>query len=214
MDHKEKITLRILNEENQNQLHDILKNIEGDLRIDTIGDILYSLLNELITNAVKANMKRAYFAKNGYSYNDAESYKEGSERFKHIFTMLYKDAKYYRALEELDLSISVEIDVDQDRLLIYVENNVVLMPEEEKRIREKLASAMNVNDLVQFSVLYGDDMEGEGLGLAMVVQLIKYIGFDPEHFRVYRKGKRTVARVEFPLNKDYTPIRDRFNPHN
>ena len=72
-----------------------------------------------------------------------------------------------------------------------------------------LAAAMGVKDLVEFSVHYGDESEGNGLGLAMVVLLIKDMGFDPGFFRVYLNDGYTTARLEFPLSADYTPLRGR-----
>ena len=66
---------------------------------------------------------------------------------------------------------------------------------------------MGVKDLVEFSVHYGDESEGNGLGLAMVVLLIKDMGFDPGFFRVYHNEGQTTARLEFPLSADYRPLR-------
>lgn len=41
----------------------------------------------------------------------------------------------------------------------------------------------------------------------MIVLLIRDLGFDPQYFRVYKTEDKTVARLEFPLSADYTPIR-------
>ena len=66
-----------------------------------------------------------------------------------------------------------------------------------------------MKDILEFSVQFADETEGKGLGLAMIVLLIKDLGFDSSFFRVYKKPDRTVARLEFPLSADYTPIRSR-----
>ena len=212
MEQREKITLRILDESGEERLRQALMELARNLNKESIGDILYSLLNELISNAVKANLKRAFFEKNGFRFDDPESYNRGVEAFKKKYTKIYKDKDYYAQLEKLDLIITVQIDLDQDRLLIRVENNSILMADEERRVRANLAGAMHSENLMEFGIHYGDDLEGEGLGLAMVVQMIKHLGFNPDYFRVFSKDNRTVARLEIPLNKDYTPIRERDRP--
>ena len=212
MRHQEKITLRIFDENGHRKLEDVLLNIEKNLKKDYIGEILFSALTELISNAAKANMKRAFFEKHGYNPESPNSYHEGIEDFKNHYPRIHKREEYYAALEDLDLSVTVEVDLNHERLLIYVENNTLLLAEEERRIRENLAGAMNSGDILQFSLSYGDETEGAGLGLAMVIQLIRHLGFDPEHFRVFCREGRTVARLDLPLSKDYTPIRAQHAP--
>ena len=70
---------------------------------------------------------------------------------------------------------------------------------------------MQSKNLIQYSKFLGgqDETEGKGFGLAMIVLLIKHLGFDPGNFRIYTKDSRTVARLEFPLTSDYIPIRSR-----
>lgn len=206
----DKLTIRLhtLNDEVRERLHKTFSDIEHRLSIEGIGYALYYLTLELIGNAVRANLKRIYFRKNGFDLANPEAYHRGLESFRREMISLL-EVDYARALQELDLTVNVDVDIDHQRLLIFVENNCTLLPEEEFRIRTKLAQIRDVKDIMEFSVHYGDDSEGKGLGLAMTVLLIKDLGFDPGLFRVFRKGEKTVARVEFPLSADYTPIRQR-----
>jgi hypothetical protein len=71
---------------------------------------------------------------------------------------------------------------------------------------------MHSKDLIDFMIHYGQiNEEGEGLGLPLVVLLIKEAGFKPEYFRVFKDDQNTIARIEFPLSSEYIPIRDRKN---
>ena len=212
MDTTRKITLRILDESGQKQLRDALIRLEKSINKKALADALYSLLTELISNAVRANLKRAFFVKNKYSLNDPESYHKGLEEFKLYYKRINeKSREYHQSLEDLQLTISINIELDSDCLLIHIENNTILLEQEEKRIRQKLAYAMQSKNLIQYSNLLGgqDETEGKGFGLAMIVLLIKHLGFDPNNFRVYTRDSRTIARLELPLSSDYIPIRDR-----
>ena len=205
---KKSFYMKMLDKSVAEQLQGTLKDIEKNLGIEGLGSTLYNVIMELAGNAVKANIKRVYFKKNGYRISDPLSYAEGilafSQDVKNTNT-----SEYEKALEELELNVAIDVDLTGDRLLIQVENNLLLLEEEEKRIRTKLAEAMGTKDIVKFYVQFGDETEGRGLGLAMVVLLIKDLGFNPENFRVFHKGSKTVARIEFPLTANYVPLRER-----
>ncbi len=203
-------SIRFLGPDVKDSLKTAFDDVETRLAIEGLGTALFTVVMELVTNAVKANLKRAFFTRNGYSLSDSESYRAGVEAFKDNYKVI-EGEEYGRALGELDLVVSVNIDLDNDRLLTFVENNTQLQADEETRIRGKLASAMSASELAEFYLHFGDDSEGSGLGLAMIVFLMREIGFDPNNFRVYQKNGKTIARIEFPLNKDYVPIRKRFN---
>lgn len=187
-------------------MKDSFEDLENRLKIEGLATTLYQVVMELIGNAIKANIKRIYFERMGLCIDDPEDYARGIEGFSTAYPAIDRE-NYARAMQDLDLHVSLEIDLDARRLLIFVENNTVLVPEEENRIRAKLAGAMDVKDVMEFFKAYGDDLEGRGLGLAMIVFLIRDLGFPAEHFRVFKTDSRTIARIEFPLDTNYRPTR-------
>ena len=201
--------IRLMDQGAKCKIRDTFAELEQKLEIDGLGTVLTTAILELVENAVKANLKRAFFKKNGYRLEDRESYAAGVKAFVQSYGAL-KDSGYGQALQELELKVIVEVDNNRDRLLISVENNTMMLASEEARIRRQLAAAMTSVKFIDFTVNYGDETEGSGLGLAMIVFLIRNIGFDPENFRVFREDGKTVARLEFPLHADYVPIRDRW----
>ncbi len=207
-DSSKRFSMRLLDADMKQELRGLFDDLEKRLQISGLGVALYSVIMELVGNAVKANLKRAFFRQHGYSMDDAGTYQSGLQAFKESHGTLKKE-DYVGALEDLDLVVTVEVDLDHDRLLAYVENTTILIAEEERRIRKKLGNAMDCAELSDFYMNYGDDVEGSGLGLAMIVFMIRQIGFDPRNFRVFHRGNRTIARLEFPLHADYVPIRER-----
>lgn len=188
------------------EIRDFFLALEHRFGKEGMGDTMYNVVQELINNAVKANLKRTYFEQNGFLFDGKDSYHAGLAAFK-LGLQQISDADWRKATRELGFRVTLEISADERRLLIYVENNALMIADEERRMRSHLAHAMGVKDLVEFSATYGDDTEGAGLGLALVIMLIKDMGFDPNSFRVFSRGQCTVARLEFPLHKDYVPIR-------
>ncbi len=204
---KRHMSFRILDDPTRDRLQEELQSLEDKLNIEGIGNTLFSVVMELVGNAVKANVKRAYFARKGFEIQNQNDYEKGLSKFGEDYPNIDKE-QYRKALEELDLKVDLDIDLDHRRLLIFVQNNTLLLKDEERRIRAKLAGAMDVKDVMEFYLHYGDDTEGRGLGLAMTVLLIKDLGFNPDYFRVYHEGDRTIARIEFPLDTTYKPIRE------
>ncbi len=204
---KKHVSILVLDSFVRDLLKDWSHGVEEHLHIEGLAHTLHFVLMELVGNAVKANLKRIYFEKNGYDLSDPSSYRPGIEAFMRDYNSIDEE-EYREAMEEMEFNVDVRIDLNEDRLLVFVENSSILLEEEERRIRSKLASTSDIKNIVEFSLHYGDETEGRGLGLAMIVLLMKDLGFDPGNFRVYRNGERTVARIEFPLNKDYVPIRN------
>lgn len=203
---KKSLIFHVVDDSISARMKESFENLEEQLKIEGLATTLYQVVMELIGNAIKANIKRIYFERKGLSIDDPEDYARGIEGFSAAYPVIDRE-NYARAMQDLDLHVSLEIDLDARRLLIFVENNTVLVPEEENRIRAKLAGAMDVKDVMEFFKAYGDDLEGRGLGLAMIVFLIRDLGFPAEHFRVFKTDTRTIARIEFPLDTNYSPTR-------
>lgn len=208
-ENQRRIVLSIMDSEARARIRTVFEDLERELAVDGLGVAVTTSVLELVENAVKANLKRAFFERHGYSLDDAQSYSDGVVAFKQSYDRI-KDQEYVRALGELELAVIVELHQDENRLLIHIENNAVLLAAEEARIRQRLAAAMNAAHLADFCMEYGDETEGSGLGLAMIVFLIRNLGFSAEHFRVFQQGPKTIARLEFPLSADYVPIRNRW----
>ncbi len=200
--------IRLSIREERGKLHSKLQEVEEHVGKEGMAEKLSIIIGELANNAVKANLKRLFFHAKGYKFDDAQSYEIGLKAFHDNFAHMNL-VHYEKAMQLLDLKVQINIELDENRLLILIENNNSMSAEEELRLRKKMAKVMqrDLEEMLELYVYYGDDMEGLGLGLTMTVDLIRQLGFDPQHFRVYNEGSKTVTRLEFPLKMDYVPIR-------
>ena len=205
----EAFVLHVADADARLRIRESFADLEQRLGIDGLGDVLSSATMELIENAVKANLKRAFFLRHRLNLEERDSYAEGVRQFIRSYGKI-KGEQYVSALRELDLVVTLAVNQTRDRLLVQVANNTILLATEEERIRHQLARAMQADEFIEFYLNYGDETEGSGLGLAMIVFLMRNIGFDPEHFRIFHSGGRTTARLEFPLSSQYVPLRERW----
>ena len=106
--------------------------------------------------------------------------------------------------------VLIDFHFDTDGLTIEVVNNTPIAPQEEEAMREKLKKAMGYNDIAEFymdQAMMGES-EGAGLGLALVIILLKGEGIDPKLFRIMIREDRTIARLEIPFSEKFISKRD------
>jgi hypothetical protein len=70
---------------------------------------------------------------------------------------------------------------------------------------------MGYNDIAEFyldQAMSGGETEGAGLGLALIIILLKGENVDPKYFRIMIDKERTVARMEIPFTDRFVSKRD------
>ncbi|MBN8220081.1 MAG: hypothetical protein J0L53_04105 [Spirochaetes bacterium] len=168
------------------------------------------ILKELTMNAAKANFKKVFFLENRLNIDNPVDYAEGMNQFRDTMseTMFFD---YGRKARAANLNVIISMDYDQDRVVIEVRNNVPMSPDEERRAREKLRTAMASTDLTQLFVDNIDESEGAGLGLMLCLTTLRSSSIDPRMLSIATDfEKETVARVEIPLHGAYVPARARW----
>ncbi|MBI3396615.1 MAG: hypothetical protein HY042_12310, partial [Spirochaetia bacterium] len=117
-------------------------------------------------------------------------------------------SEYSQRAKSLGFYVKIVFQHSPAGITVEVINNLPLISEDEKRIREKFAHAMKYDDLVSFYEDHHDNTEGEGLGFALNVILMKAESIDPALFRIGNVEGRTVARIEIPLGPGFKSVRE------
>lgn len=181
---------------------EILKYVQNDKFIEMI----YTITKELAINGVKANQKRVFFEDEGLDIMDANDYNIGLENYKKKFSEKMAEEYGKRCLAR-GVFVTIRFHYCSDGLIIEVKNNTPVIKNEEVRMREKMKKAMGYNDIAEFYMDNMDNTEGAGLGIALIMILMKNEGIDPNLFRIITTDAFTVARVEIPFNENYISIR-------
>ncbi|MBI41796.1 MAG: histidine kinase [Leptospiraceae bacterium] len=170
---------------------------------------LYTILKELVINGCKANQKRIFFDEVGLNIKDATEYTEGISKYRDTFSEKMS-LEYGMKARRKGYFVLIDFHFDGDGLTIEVVNNTPIAPQEEEAMREKLKKAMGYNDIAEFymdQAMMGES-EGAGLGLALVIILLKGEGIDPKLFRIMIREDRTIARLEIPFSEKFVSKRD------
>ncbi|MBN1500794.1 MAG: hypothetical protein JW982_11590 [Spirochaetes bacterium] len=190
--------------------HSILDNIDEiiqfiikkSLKIEN-NDIIspvFSCLKEIITNALKANLRKMVMDKYHYSPEDDsvnilnELKKALTEKELQKYTLLSRD---------IHLFISIHFSFNNsDYLKIKIVNPVSLSNSQLERINLKISRARDYESLAHFYMENPDPLaEGMGLGLSMVIVMLKGLGINPDNLTIdTNKLNRTTAVLKIPYN--------------
>jgi len=163
---------------------------------DLKDNVVYCI-QELVVNAKKANTKRAYFSARGLDLNDETDYERGMQSFKDD---TLKNIDYYLELQrQQGLYIKLIIQLKDNIITVEVRNNASITISELQRIRSRIIKAKECDELEEAIVQVLDDSEGAGLGLVMLVIMLKKLGLGTNALDILRTSEETIARIVIPV---------------
>lgn len=205
---KKEMEFYVLKEEVEREIEENLKEIFKNYGRENLAGVIFTCIKELVINASKANLKRILFEEHKMNIDNDEEYIAGMLRFREELTTSSL-LKYEDRLAAEGLWVKINFEYNSTGVVIEVINNAHITKIEEKRLREKLKKAMQYTDIAQFYLEQGDEIEGAGMGIALVIMLLKGIGVDPSLFRLGNtKSGQTLIRIEIPFSDDFVSKRN------
>ncbi|WP_319560530.1 HDOD domain-containing protein [Marispirochaeta sp.] len=153
-------------------------------------------VRELVENAKKANLKRVYFKQNNLDLNNPDHYQQGMQKFKD--EVYSKISEYENLLKESGLYVRTTFEVDETHFYITITNNVHISSAEEARINDRLSRSQSFTSVEEAFQTVLDSSEGAGLGIVMLVLMLRKIGLDHNAFSIQGVNGTTMARVRIP----------------
>ncbi len=209
LNNSEELTLQSskINEKVEKYIQHTLRMVLQKHDREDLLDMLYTITKELVINGVKANQKRIFFEDQGLDINVDADYEKGITLFKQEFSSTMNE-DYGRKARERNIYVKIFLTFNEDGMSVEVENNTPVAEIEERRLREKIKKSMGYNDIAEFYMDNMDNTEGAGLGIALIIILLKGQNIDPNLFRIVTLAEKTVARVEIPFTENYVSKRE------
>ncbi len=193
------ITTYTLPHETEEYLEEVLGVFLEEFGQEQIKDRIAYCLKELAVNAKKANTKRVYFEERALSIDNQEDYEEGMKDFK---SATLDNIQHYLELQkEHGLYIKIIFHSRGKKFTLSVRNNVVISQKEQLRVYDRLARARAFETMEEALSTVLDDSEGAGLGLVILILMLKKIGLDEECFDLDVENNETVAKLMIPFSK-------------
>ena len=191
------ITTYTLPHEIEVYVEQVLETFLKEVGQERLKDYLGYCVRELAVNAKKANTKRVYFMERGLDLQSADDYKIGMENFK--TDTLENIAHYLQLQKEKGLYIKMIFQSKGSTIILEIRNNVAVTKTELIRIHDKLARSRQYESLEEALTQVLDDSEGAGLGLVILVLMLKKVGLDEDCFDIVSTDTETIARISIPL---------------
>ena len=159
---------------------------------------IFSAIKELTANALKANAKRILIDEGIIKETDPIL-----EVVRKLRSILNERAVLEYGIKKKKKSLSTRIyfKLLPDRITIKVINNLPLNDFDLKKVHDRIKISSKYDSIAEFFMDYPDPAaEGMGLGLCMVVTLLKSIDIDYNNFSITTDGiEKTCAEMNIPF---------------
>lgn len=166
---------------------------------------IFTCINEMLVNAIKANLKNLYFEEYEPHNNALEiiPYHKALQLFK--LEMSSNRIDYLiKMAEKKDVKARITLEFDeQDVLYVTIVNPADLTEVEIENINHKIEVAKSYDTLSDYFVLSENDpnKEGGGLGIIFILMMLKSFGVDTDHFTISSSNHVTTSFLKIPVNK-------------
>ncbi len=180
-------------------LEEVLALLLAEFGQEQLKDRLAYCMKELAVNAKKANTKRVYFLDKQLDIENPEHYETGMQSFKQ--ETLDNIDYYLQKQKEQGLYIKVVFHAKGRSLTIAVRNNVEISRKEQMRVYDRIARSRAYESMEEALSAVLDDSEGAGLGIVILVLMMKKIGLTEDAFDIDVEEGETVASMTVPFSE-------------
>lgn len=202
IDNSKRLTLTIYKylSEERKYIDEIVKLYLEQTHLEHMTNQLTYCIHELAGNACKANTKRSYFQYKNLNIQDDAQYTLGMESFREdVFSDM---EKYHNSTKENGFYIKFQIKRNDDSIDLSILNNTPLTSIEEGRIQDKFEAIKEFDNVADAFVILADASEGAGLGIAMMIMMLKGMGLDAERLKIFSDTHETHAVLNLPLENN------------
>ncbi|NNM53693.1 MAG: HDOD domain-containing protein [Spirochaetales bacterium] len=179
-------------------LEEVLFIYLAELGQESLKDHLSYCLKELTVNAKKANTKRVYFQEKDLDLTNPTDYQTGLKTFKQ--DTMDNLEHYLRLQEKEDLYVKVTFLIRNNTLYISVKNNAPIVSAELTRVYDRIARSRAFESMEEAFAEVLDDSEGAGLGIVIMILMLRKMGLSEKAFDLSSTDTETTATLSVPMN--------------
>lgn len=178
----------------------IFKTILQKLGREDLWEPLKYVINEMVANADKANIKRFYFKEKRLNIHHPEEYEKGMKLFSQLNNASRKSLR--NKLADGGFYARISFQLEDRTLVITTVNNSMPNDEELARIYSRMALTETLKDIAEAYMSILDDSEGAGIGIVTTILMLRSLGIyeNPYRFVSLPASGESSAEVRIPLN--------------
>ncbi len=183
--------------ETEVQLEEILDIFLSEFGQEALKDRIAYCMRELAVNAKKANTKRVYFKEKSLDINSELDYAQGMLSFKE--ETLGNIDYFLQKQKEDGLYIKIVFQTKGRTFTLSIRNNSEISRKEQIRVYDRIARSRAFESLEEALSTVLDDSEGAGLGIVILVLMLKKMGLNEDAFDIDVESGETVASITIPF---------------
>lgn len=187
---------KYISENNYQELFYFVQSVFSYLDKIHLTEPVFMVLKEILVNANRANAKRYYFFSKDLDINSPEQYIVGIQNFRSDVMEHWKNFK--DLINNTDLTIKLRTIVHSDGLKFIIINNCPLLPIEKQRIISRIESSDKYDNIIAAYKDLSDSQEGAGLGIIMIVLLLRSIGLSRYNLSIESDQRSTSTSITIP----------------
>lgn len=172
-----------------------------------------TIIKELLQNAFKANVKRWIIERYNLDPTKETDYNKLLRIFKHLLYFV-KVEEFKTKLPEFNYYFYIILSFHPKVCIIHVLNEGSLLQREEERIRKKFIESKQIVSVYDYYSNFSDIEEGAGMGIALIVMLLKQMGLKDRNFLIFNHKTLAedmiVSRIFLPMDSTYKLPREKF----
>jgi len=179
------------------QLNLIINKYLKLIKREDISPFVGICMGEIVSNSIKANLKRIHFILNNLDIKKSSDYEIGMKNFHDEGLCLLKDKSIVRKIKKMNYYVKIDFYISDGKFRIVTKNNCAITDEERERIYSKLKLAEENESENLFTDMV-DTTEGSGLGIIMIQKLINQMGLSKDCFSISATENETITELCIP----------------
>ncbi|HMV43010.1 MAG TPA: hypothetical protein PK079_11095 [Leptospiraceae bacterium] len=178
------------------QVRKITETILEERNLNKFFAFASTVIKEFLQNGAKATQKRIFFKNHGLDID--KNHKQGIEKFKE--SMSNGDIHNHQLIDGIDFLVELRLQELDKGVLISVRNHGEMNENEIKNVNFMIDRGRRTNEVSDLLSDETSNKEGGGLGLSMIVILMKKLGLTPDCLYYEVKNSFTSFNVKIPYN--------------
>lgn len=159
----------------------------------------HTVIKEFMQNGIKATQKRIYFKSQGLDID--KNQKQAIEKFKESISS--GSIHTHLLSEGMEFLVELSFQQVEDKcILISVRNHGEMNAGEMKNVNFMIDRGKRTNEVSDLLSDETSNKEGGGLGLSMIVILMKKLGLTPQSLYYEVKNSFTSFNIQIPYSKN------------
>ena len=184
------------------RIREVLASCLNGTGCEEIHGPLYTVIKELLINAVKANYKNIYFENYDPDKSVAQLNYETALRLFKLEMSRDQAVHFEKKARQQDIRADVIFARTGGHLHVHVANPAAMTEIEYANVQKKLSYARKCQDISEYLMEEEEDphKEGAGLGLILIIMVLRSLGVSESDFLIQSSERGTVASFSVPLD--------------